>query len=111
MGDLLIVDNSQLEELIPAGLIMDLTDKIKNTKYLSQYVDNHFKPFNAAFQKVNPDGKIYALPTFEADTSPTTFSEQTALLQPDNALGLLQGSRGSQAEQSGRSFECPEANA
>lgn len=82
LGDLLIIDNSQLEELIPAGLIMDLTDKVKNTKYLSQYVDNHFKPFNEAFDKVNPDGKIYALPTFTADTSPTTFSEDQPYSSP-----------------------------
>lgn len=82
LGDLVIVDNSQLEELIPAGLVMDITDKLKNTKYLSQYVDNHFKPFNAAFDKVNPDGKIYALPTFEADTSPTTFSEELPYSSP-----------------------------
>ncbi|WP_219837020.1 hypothetical protein [Paenibacillus sp. R14(2021)] len=82
LGDLLIVDNSQLEELIPAGLVMDMTDKLKNTKYLSQYVDNHFKPFNAAFDKVNPDGKIYGLPTFEADTSPTTFSEEIPYSSP-----------------------------
>lgn len=82
LGDLLIIDNSQLEELLPAGLIMDLTDKIKNTKYLSQYVDKHFKPFNAAFDKVNPDGKIYALPTFTADTSPTTFSEELPYSSP-----------------------------
>ncbi|MET3545554.1 putative aldouronate transport system substrate-binding protein [Paenibacillus favisporus] len=82
LGDLLIIDNSQLEELIPAGLIMDLTDRVKNTKYLSQYVDNHFKPFNVAFDKVNPDGKIYALPTFTADTSPTTFSEDQPYSSP-----------------------------
>jgi putative aldouronate transport system substrate-binding protein len=82
LGDLLIIDNSQLEELIPSGLIMDLTDRVKNTKYLSQYVDNHFKPFNEAFDKVNPDGKIYALPTFTADTSPTTFSEDQPYSSP-----------------------------
>ncbi|OPH58066.1 hypothetical protein BC351_24270 [Paenibacillus ferrarius] len=82
LGDLLIVNNNQLEELIPAGLIMDLTGKLKNTQNLSKYMDNHFKPFNAAFQKVNPDGKIYALPTFEADTSPTTYSEQIPYSSP-----------------------------
>lgn len=82
LGDLLIIDNSQLEELLPAGMIMDLTDKLKNTKYLSQYVDNHFKPFNAAFDKVNPEGKIYGMPTFEADTSPTTFSEEIPYSSP-----------------------------
>lgn len=82
LGDLLIIDNSQLEELLPAGLIMDISDMIKDTKYLSQYVDNHFKPFNAAFDKVNPDGKIYSLPTFTADTSPTTFSEEIPYSSP-----------------------------
>ncbi|WP_276358146.1 hypothetical protein [Cohnella caldifontis] len=82
LGDILVIDNSQLEELIPAGMIMDLTDKIKNTKYLSQYVDKHFKPFNAGFDKVNPEGKIYAMPTFEADTSPTTYSEDTPYSSP-----------------------------
>ncbi|GFN33037.1 sugar ABC transporter substrate-binding protein [Paenibacillus xylaniclasticus] len=82
LGDLLIIDNSQLEELIPAGLVLDITDKIKNTKYLSQYLDNHFKPFNDGFDQVNPEGKIYALPTFEADTSPTTFSEEIPYSSP-----------------------------
>ncbi|MDI4646990.1 extracellular solute-binding protein [Cohnella hashimotonis] len=82
LGDLVIVDNSQLEELIPAGLVMDMTDRLKNTKYLSQYVDKHFKPFNAGFDKVNPEGKIYGLPTFEADTSPTTFSEEIPYSSP-----------------------------
>lgn len=82
LGDLLIIDNSQLEELIPAGLIMDITDKLKNSQYLSKYVDNHFKPFNTAFDKVNPDGKIYAMPTFVADTSPTTFSEEIPYSSP-----------------------------
>jgi putative aldouronate transport system substrate-binding protein len=82
LGDLLIIDNSQLEELIPSGMIMDLTDKLKNTKYLSQYVDKHFKPFNAGFDKVNPEGRIYAMPTFEADTSPSTFSEDTPYSSP-----------------------------
>lgn len=63
-------------------MIMDLTDMIKNTEHLSQYVDNHFKPFNVAFEKQNPDGKIYALPAFTADTSPTTFSEELPYSSP-----------------------------
>lgn len=82
LGDLLIIDNSQLEELIPAGLVMDLTDKLKDQKHLSQFVDKHFKPFNAGFDQVNPEGKIYGLPTFEADTSPTTFSEEIPYSSP-----------------------------
>jgi len=82
LGDILIIENSQLEELIPVGLVMDITDRVANTKYLSQYVDNHFKPFNGGFDKVNPKGKIYGLPTFVADTSPTTFSEELPYSSP-----------------------------
>ncbi|MGO4695757.1 hypothetical protein AB4Z50_15900 [Paenibacillus sp. 2TAB26] len=82
LGDILIIENSQLEELIPVGLVMDITDRVANTKYLSQYVDNHFKPFNGGFDKVNPEGKIYGLPTFVADTSPTTFSEELPYSSP-----------------------------
>ena len=88
LGDLLIVDNSQLEELIPAGLIMDLTDKIKNTQYLSKYVDNHFKPFNAAFRKINPDGKIYGLPTFDAILH-QRHSRNKSLTQAQSCLGII----------------------
>lgn len=82
LGDLLIVDNSQMEELIPAGLVADMTDMIKDYPNLSKYLDNHFKPFNATFESVNPEGKIYGFPTFEADTSPTTFSEELPYSSP-----------------------------
>ncbi|HEX2945957.1 MAG TPA: sugar ABC transporter substrate-binding protein [Clostridia bacterium] len=82
LGDLLVIDNSQLEELIPAGLVMDISNLVKSSANLSKYVDNHFLPFNKAFEKVNPEGKIYAMPTFEADTSPTTYSEEVPYSSP-----------------------------
>lgn len=82
LGDLLIIDNSQFEECLPAGLIADMTDMIKNYPNLAKHIDNHFKPFNAAFDKINPEGRIYALPTFEADTSPTTYSEEIPYSSP-----------------------------
>ncbi len=82
LGDICIIDNSQLEECIPAGLVADMTDLLKKTTYLSKYIDKHYKPFNAAFEKANPEGKIYGLPTQMADTSPTQFSEELAYSSP-----------------------------
>lgn len=82
LGDLLVIDNSQFEELIPAGLILDITDMVQDTNYLSTYVNDHFKPFNDAFAEVNPDQKIYGMPTFVAGTSPTTFSEDLPYASP-----------------------------
>lgn len=91
LGDLVIVDNSQMEELIQAGLIIDMTDLIANTTYLKTYVDNHIKPFNDAFTEVNPDKKIYGLPTFMADTSPTTYSEELPYSSPIMPWDYYQG--------------------
>lgn len=91
LGDLLVIDNSQLEELIPAGMIMDLTDLIANTDHLSQYVDDHFKPFNESFEQVNPEGRIYAMPTYIAPTSPTTFSEELPYSSPILPWDYYQG--------------------
>ncbi|MFD1907667.1 hypothetical protein ACFTAO_16145 [Paenibacillus rhizoplanae] len=98
LGDLLIIENSQLEELIPAGMIMDLTDMIKNTEHLSQYVDNHFKPFNVAFEKQNPDGKNLCPPGLHRRHFSNHLFGRAALLQPDYALGLLQGNWRAEAE-------------
>ena len=43
---------------------------------------NHFEYFNSTFEAVNPDKKIYGLATFQADTSPTTYSEELAYSSP-----------------------------
>jgi len=91
LGDILVIDNSQLEELIPAGMVLDLTDMIQNTKHLSQYVEKHFKPFNSSFTEVNPEGRIYAMPTFIAPTSPTTFSEELPYSSPILPWDYYQG--------------------
>ncbi len=82
LGDLLIIDNSQLEECIQAGLVADMTNYIMDTPNLSKYMENHFKVYNTTFKKVNPEGKIYGMPTFMADTSPTTFSEEYPYSSP-----------------------------
>lgn len=81
LGDICVIDNSQMEECIQAGLIADMTDLIKNYPNLMEYMD-HFTYFNSTFEVSNPEKKIYGLPTFEADTSPTTYSEELAYSSP-----------------------------
>lgn len=82
LGDLMIIDNNQLEECIPAGLVTDLTGNIKNYPNLMNY-SKHFEYFNSSFnKKVNPDGLIYGMPTNEADTSPTAYSQSIPYSSP-----------------------------
>ncbi len=82
LGDIVIIDNNQMEELIPAGLLADLTDVIKDYPNLQKYVDNHYKLFNSSFKKANPEGKIYGLPAAMADTSPTAYTDEYAYSSP-----------------------------
>lgn len=82
LGDIVVIDNSQMEECIPAGLLTDLTDMIKDYPNLAKYVDNHYKLFNSSFKKANPEGKIYGLPTLMADTSPTAYTDEFAYSSP-----------------------------
>ncbi len=82
LGDILVIDNSQLEDCIPAGLVADMTDLIKDYPNLSKYVDQHFKVFNASFKKANPEGKIYAMPAYTAPTSPTAYTDEYAYSSP-----------------------------
>jgi putative aldouronate transport system substrate-binding protein len=82
LGDLVIIDNSQLKDCIQSGLVMDISDMIKNYPNLMKYY-SHFEYFNANFDKtINPKGLIYGLPTYEADTSPTAYSQNMAYSSP-----------------------------
>lgn len=82
LGDLVIIDNNQLKDCIQSDLIMDVSSMIKKYPNLNKYY-NHFKYFNSTFDKtVNPKGLIYALPTNEADTSPTAYSQNMTYSSP-----------------------------
>jgi putative aldouronate transport system substrate-binding protein len=80
LGDIAIIDNAQWVDCIPAGLISDLTDLIPKYSNLNKYI-KHFQVFNSSFSAAN--GKIYGMPDFEADTSPTTFSDFQPYSSPE----------------------------
>ncbi len=81
LGDIVIIDNDQWVDCIASGLVVDLTDILPKTANLSKYM-NHFVGFNKSFDSVTK-GRIYGMPDFEADTSPTTFSETQPYSSPE----------------------------
>ena len=81
LGDIIIIDNAQWVDCIKSGLVVDLTDILPTTKYLSEFMD-HFVGFNQSFDAVT-NGRIYGMPDFIADTSPTTFSETQPYSSPE----------------------------
>ncbi len=81
LGDIIIIDNAQWVDCIKSGLVIDLTDILPTTENLSQYM-NHFEGFNQSFDSVT-NGRIYGMPDFIADTSPTTFSETQPYSSPE----------------------------
>lgn len=72
LGDLVFIgsENGRLDKTSKAGLLLDLTDKVKNYKNLSQYP----KAIEMVKGLVS-DKKMYAMPSQVSKQSPTTPSE------------------------------------
>lgn len=72
LGDLVVLDNIDIQACIKSGLIFDVTEEMKNLTSFEEY-----KPqldyYNASLDGVG-EGAYYAWPTEMTNTSPTTFS-------------------------------------
>lgn len=80
LGDIVIIDNAQWVDCIPSGIVAPLDDWFASCPNLSKYM-NHFKVFNQSFAVTK--GKIYGMPDFMADTSPTSYSEFQPYSSPE----------------------------
>ncbi len=80
LGDIILLDNSPLQDCIEAGLIADISADVQNSPNLKQYYDQ-YKTFNSGLEG-NAEGKIYGMPTQITNTSPTTFSENEIYSSP-----------------------------
>lgn len=80
LGDIILLDNSDLQDCINAGLILDITEEVKNSTNLSQYYEQ-YKVFNTTLEG-NEEGKIYGMPCQITNTSPTTYSETEVFSSP-----------------------------
>lgn len=75
LGDLLILEKSQWQDCIEAGLIKDISDTVYN---------GNLAPFKPQIDNLNGayEGKIYGIPTEMMDTSPTTISAEDIYSSP-----------------------------
>lgn len=80
LGDIILLDNADLQDCIKAGLIADITEDVKASANLSQYYDQ-YKFYNSAIDG-NSEGKIYGMPCQITNTSPTTYSETEVYSSP-----------------------------
>jgi multiple sugar transport system substrate-binding protein/putative aldouronate transport system substrate-binding protein len=71
LGDLIILDNADMQECVESGLIHDLTDVIEQYPNLSKYMEQ-IKAFNSMMG----DGtKIYAIPLEMNNNGPTAYKQ------------------------------------
>ncbi len=80
LGDIIILDNADLQDCIKAGLIADITKDVQNSTYLKQYLEQ-YTVFNTGLEG-NAEGKIYGLPCQITNTSPTSYSETEVYSSP-----------------------------
>ncbi len=80
LGDLILLDNSPLQDCIKSGLIADISADVQNSPNLKQYYEQ-YKTFNSGLEG-NEAGAIYGLPCQITNTSPTTYSETELYSSP-----------------------------
>lgn len=76
LGDIVILDNSDMQDCIEAGLIMDIGDVIYNYENLSNYKEQ-IDLFNGYLGDVD-EGSIYAIPCNMNSNGPTAFTGENA---------------------------------
>lgn len=74
LGDIVLLDATQFQDCLQAGLIKDISDKIKDSPNLMKF-DTQIKALNESLPG-NSAGKYYGIPTEMMDTSPTSFTQE-----------------------------------
>ena len=74
LGDIVLLESTQFQDCLQAGLIKDISDKIVESPNLMKF-DKQIKALNAGLPG-NSAGKYYGIPTEMMDTSPTSFSQE-----------------------------------
>ena len=80
LGDIVILDNSDMQDCISAGLIADIGDEIGNYSDLMKYSDQ-IELFNESMDDVN-EGSIYAIPAEMNSNGPTAYMNDTVYTAP-----------------------------
>lgn len=74
LGDIVLLEATQFNDCLEAGLIKDISAEIKNCPNLMKFNDQ-ISTFNKGLPG-NSAGKYYGIPTEMTDTSPTTVTQE-----------------------------------
>ena len=74
LGDIVLLEATQFQDCLEAGLIKDISDKITGCSNLMKF-DKQIKALNTGLPG-NSAGKYYGIPTEMMDTSPTSFTQE-----------------------------------
>ncbi len=74
LGDIVLLDATQFNDCLEAGLIKDISSEIKNYPNIMKF-DHQISTFNKGLPG-NSAGKYYGIPTEMTDTSPTTVTQE-----------------------------------
>lgn len=72
LGDIVVLDNADIQACIKSNLIYDITDEMKNLTSFEEY-KTQLDVYNSSLNGVD-EGSYYAWPTEMTNTSPTTFT-------------------------------------
>ncbi|NLW11654.1 MAG: sugar ABC transporter substrate-binding protein, partial [Clostridiaceae bacterium] len=72
LGDLIILDNADIQSSIKSGLVVDITEGMKGLTSFEEY-KTQLDVYNSSLDGVD-EGSYYAWPCEMTNTSPTTFS-------------------------------------
>ena len=80
LGDIVILDNSDMQDCIQAGLIADISKDIGSYPNLAKYTEQ-INTFNQAMEGVDA-GSVYAIPCEMNSNGPTAYMENTVYTCP-----------------------------
>lgn len=72
LGDIVVLDNADIQACIKSGLIYDITEEMKNLKSFNDY-KTQLDVYNSSLDGIG-EGAYYAWPTEMTNTSPTSFT-------------------------------------
>ena len=79
LGDIVVVDKKDFSDLLKAGLVREITDKLVECENIMQF-KTQIDVYNKGL--TGEDGKYYGIPSEMTDTSPTTLTDDVIYSSP-----------------------------
>ncbi len=81
LGDIIILDNSDMQDCVDVGLIADISEKLPNYENIMKY-EEQINLFNDAMNEAIGKEGIYAIPAQMNSNGPTEYKEDTVYTMP-----------------------------